>query len=76
MREKLITQINGAKVATRDDIMSYFKQNPLTGKPITITYERNRVENSATITPKLSGQGYSIGFGLVVEGLRRAEMEL
>lgn len=60
----VITGINGTKVATRDDIMNYLKQNPLNEKPVVITYERNGAEKSASVTPKLSGQGYSIGFGL------------
>lgn len=60
----IITEINGVKVATKDDIINYFKEKPLSDKPVSITYQRNGAENSANVTPKLSGQGYSIGFAL------------
>lgn len=59
-----IAAINGVPVATREDIQNYFKQNPLSEKPITITYERNNKEAVASVTPKLTGQGYNMGFGI------------
>ncbi len=60
----IITEINGTGVQKKDDIMNYFKQNPMTGEVINITYTRDGVSNTASVTPKLTGQGYSMGFSI------------
>ncbi len=60
----IITEINGSAVQKKDDIMNYFKQNPMTGKVITISYTRDGAANTASVTPKLTGQGYSMGFSI------------
>jgi regulator of sigma E protease len=60
----IITEINGTEVQKKDDIMNYFKQNPMTGEVINITYTRDGVSNTASVTPKLTGQGYSMGFSI------------
>lgn len=60
----IITEINGTAVQKKDDIMNYFKQNPMTGEVINITYTRDGVSNTASVTPKLTGQGYSMGFSI------------
>lgn len=60
----IITEINGTGVQKKDDIMNYFKQNPMNGEVINITYTRDGVSNTASVTPKLTGQGYSMGFSI------------
>ncbi len=60
----IITEINGTEVQKKDDIMNYFKQNPMTGEVINITYTRDGVSKTASVTPKLTGQGYSMGFSI------------
>ncbi|SHO50264.1 RIP metalloprotease RseP [Anaerocolumna xylanovorans] len=60
----IITEINGTVVETKDDIVDYFKQNPMTEKAIEIVYKRDGTVNTASVTPKLAGEGYTIGFGI------------
>jgi regulator of sigma E protease len=60
----VITGINGEAFSTRDEMMTYLEQHPLTDEAIVLNYERGGVANTATVTPKLEGQYYSMGFGL------------
>lgn len=60
----VITGINGAAFSTRDEMMTYLEQHPLTDETIVLSYERAGVANTAAVTPKLEGQYYSMGFGL------------
>lgn len=58
------TGINGVQITTQDDMMGYLEEHPLTEEPVVLNYIRDGIEKTATVTPKLSGQGYSMGFGL------------
>ncbi len=60
----VITGINGVAVATRDELMAYLKENPLSDKAITVSFLRDGTENTVSVTPELSGQGYDLGLSL------------
>ena len=46
----LITAINGTSV-TGETLDSYLSENPLTGEPVTISYERDGLSYEASVTP-------------------------
>ncbi len=63
MREgDIITEINGVKIQSGQDLADYFENNPLDGSEMSIKYTRNDKEHEARLTPIWS-TSYSMGFG-------------
>lgn len=56
----IITSINGQKITTSKDLATFLKEQPLTDAPVTVTYERNGLNKTVTVTPKLH-TGYELG---------------
>lgn len=57
-----LTSMNGHLFNSYEDWQTYLNENPLTGEPVTITFERDGLEYEETLTPKGSS-GVSMGFG-------------
>lgn len=49
----VITGINGVEIPDGNAYTEYVKENPLTGEPVEITYERDGLSYHATITPRM-----------------------
>ena len=47
----VITAVNGTAIATGEELMKYFAENPPDGTEITVTYERDGASFDAQITP-------------------------
>lgn len=58
----VITKIEDTQIVTSGELMAYFDRNPLTGEPISVTYERNGESFTTEVTPKYISSGYSVGF--------------
>lgn len=61
--DDIITKINGVKVNTGEELAAYMKDNPLTEKPVSITYARDGVENTIEVIP-ISYVLYNTGFAV------------
>jgi regulator of sigma E protease len=57
-----IVNINGNEFKTADDMAMYLDQNPLSKKTIELTYVRDGKRSTVTVTPKLEGSGYTMGW--------------
>ena len=57
----LIRKIGKDKVSIGREVDSYFLYNPTTAEPIEIVYERDGIENTTTVEPKMTKQ-YLLGF--------------
>lgn len=57
----VIVKIDGTPIAGDKELSQYFQANPISDKPVAITYSRNGVENTIDITPALVSETYSIG---------------
>lgn len=69
-RGDIIIEIEGTKVATGKELMEYFDENPLTGKTIDVTVERDGKEIEAEVTPH---ETYTLGFTYNVNGRVEAD---
>lgn len=58
----VITKINDTEVRTGGELSAYLDRNPLDGKAVEITYKRNGVEHTLSVTPQYETTGYSLGF--------------
>ncbi|NLP34887.1 MAG: PDZ domain-containing protein [Clostridiales bacterium] len=58
----IITGIDGTKINSGKQLSEYLDANPLSEKPISITYMHNGEENTVTITPQLYTSGYQLGW--------------
>ena len=63
----IVTHIDGNEVSTGVELSSYMDLHPLDGSPVRVTYERKTesgeiVSTTVEVIPKLSGEGYSVGF--------------
>lgn len=58
----VITKIADTEITNGGQLMSYFEQNPLTAEPVVMEYVRNGETLTATVSPKFSSSGYSLGF--------------
>ena len=56
-----ITHINGKRIDIARELDTYFYMNPLNGEDIRLTYEREGVSNTVTITP-IKQKTYWLGF--------------
>ncbi len=56
-----ITHINGKRIEIARELDTYFYMNPLNGEDISLTYERDGVSKTTTITP-LKVKTYWLGF--------------
>ncbi len=59
----IITAINGAEIKNSEELYKYIQEHPFENKEVTITVDRDGEERQLTLTPALSSQGYSMGFG-------------
>lgn len=59
----VIVAINGEKITTGEEMSAYFNQNPLTSKELSITYERDGVETTVSVTPVKASEAYTLGLG-------------
>lgn len=57
-----ITKINEVSIQKSSDLVAFLERSPLDDKPITMTYQREGQEYTASITPKMS-ESYSMGLG-------------
>ena len=48
----VITSINGTAISNAEDYQNYIQENPLTGKPVQLTYTRDGNEYEITVTPQ------------------------
>lgn len=58
----VITKIADTEITNGGQLMSYFDQNPLTAEPVVMEFIRNGETMTATVSPKFSSSGYSLGF--------------
>lgn len=58
----VITKINDTEVRTGGELSAYLDRNPLDGKAVEITYKRDGVEHTLSVTPQYETTGYSLGF--------------
>lgn len=58
----VITKIDGTPITTGENLSAYFNKNPLSTKEITVTYERDGVEQTVSVTPKLASSSLTLGF--------------
>ncbi len=58
-----ITAINGKHIFISREISNIMQFNPLSGKPVEITYVRNGEKAVAQVVPKEVEGGYRLGFG-------------
>lgn len=56
----VITSLNGQKITSGKEMSSYLKEHPLSNAPVAVTYERNGLEKTVTVTPKLH-TAYELG---------------
>ena len=59
----VIVAINGEKITTGEEMSAYFNQNPITSKELSVTYERDGVETTVTVTPVKASEAYTLGLG-------------
>lgn len=60
----LITKINGTKINISKEVMTALLFDPLTDKPVDITYVRDGVKKTVAVTPIQTQEGvYKLGFG-------------
>jgi regulator of sigma E protease len=59
----VIVDINGVKVTSASEFRKYIEANPLTDSPVTISYQRDGVTQTITVTPKFVSSGYEMGWG-------------
>jgi RIP metalloprotease RseP len=59
----VIVNINGTAIASGKNMAKYFEQNPLSKKPVDITYQRDGKETKVTINPQYV-KNYNIGWAL------------
>ena len=62
-----ITAINGTEIADGEAYDAYLKEHPLSDEPVEITYERDGLDYTATITPReyrtpQLGFSYNLGY--------------
>lgn len=57
----VIVAINDTKITTGEEMNAYFNQNPLTSKEVSITYERDGIENTVSVTPTKVSEAYTLG---------------
>ena len=57
----IVTGLNGVSLPTVEDYQAYIAENPLDGSPVEMTFERDGVEYSVTLTPEKT-QNASGGF--------------
>ncbi len=50
----VVTGINGADIDSREALMEYLEQNPLSGDSVTLTYLHNGKEHQAVLIPEMS----------------------
>ncbi|MFV0344022.1 MAG: RIP metalloprotease RseP [Anaerocolumna sp.] len=60
MEGDTIVGINGMSIGNRDDLITYLQENPLTGEDVLITYTREGVENTVSVTSDVTGS-YKMG---------------
>lgn len=68
----IITYINGQKITDSSQYKEYMAEHPFDGSPVNITYERDGVENTVTLTPKVTRQakgGFSFNMAREKQGL-------
>jgi regulator of sigma E protease len=58
----IITNIDGTDIASGEELAKYFETNPLKEAPVNITYSRDGVTNTASVTPVLERSGYDMGW--------------
>ncbi len=58
----VITKIADTEITNGGQLKSYFEQNPLTAEPVVMEFLRNGETMTATVSPKFSSSGYSLGF--------------
>ncbi len=58
----VITKIADTEITDGGQLKSYFEQNPLTAEPVVMEFLRNGETMTATVSPKFSSSGYSLGF--------------
>lgn len=58
----IITKIDDTEIVKGSDISDYFTKNPLQDKEVTVTYQREGTEYSATVLPQMK-EAYSLGWG-------------
>jgi len=58
----VITKIADTEITNGAQLKAYFEQNPLTAEPVIMEFVRNGETMTATVSPKFSSSGYSLGF--------------
>lgn len=58
----IVVGINNTTITSGMDLFNYLDENPLTDKPISLTYQRDGVDKTVTISPKFFSSGYDIGW--------------
>ncbi len=58
----IVKSINGTEIASGEAFTEYINEHPFSSEPVTIVYERDGQEGTATVTPKLTSSSYTLGF--------------
>ncbi|HHX11702.1 MAG TPA: RIP metalloprotease RseP [Clostridiales bacterium] len=58
----IITGVNGTAINSGKELSDYLDANPMTDEAMSITYNHEGVENTATIIPELYTSGYQLGW--------------
>ncbi len=59
----IIVNVDGNDVKTGMELNDYFNANPLTEKPVQVTYSRDGKETTVQVTPVYSSENYVVGMG-------------
>ena len=57
----IIVKINDTAIGNGTELYNYFRNNLISENALTITYQRNGIENTVVVTPKWDGVSYDLG---------------
>lgn len=60
----IITKYNGTAITSSDSLAEYLEENPLKNDAVDITYERDGVEQTVSLTPEYAGEGFELGYAM------------